>query len=91
MNWGLSQSNNVNSVSTTRLQMSSDALDVFTTPMHDRTYSASTDISAVRQIGESSSFLLSASVSDSRQVIETGDDVEGYTLTSAYDTQIGNQ
>jgi hypothetical protein len=91
VNWGLSQSNNVNSVSTTRLQMSSDALDVFTTPMHDRTYSASTDISAVRQIGESSSFLLSASVSDSRQVIETGDDVEGYTLTSAYDTQIGNQ
>ena len=51
----------------------------------------SSDISAMRQIGDSSSFLLSASVSDSRQVIETGDDVEGYTLTSAYDTQIGNQ
>ena len=91
LNWGLSQSNNVNSVSTTRLQMSSDALDVFTTPMHDRTYSASSDLSAIRRIGESSSFLLSASASDSRQVIETGDDVEGYTLTSSFDTQLGNQ
>ena len=29
--------------------------------------------------------------SDSRQVIETGDDVEGYTLTSSFDTQLGNQ
>ena len=91
VNWGLSQSNNVNSVSKTRLQMSSDALDVFTTQMHDRTYSASSDLSAIRRIGESSSFLLSASASDSRQVIETGDDVEGYTLTSSFDTQLGNQ
>ena len=91
VNWGLSQSNNVNSVSKTRLQMSSDVLGVFTTPMHDRTYSASSDLSAVRRIGESSSFLLSASASDSRQVIETGDDVEGYTLTSSFDTQLGNQ
>ena len=91
VNWGLSQSNNVNSVSKTRLQMSSDALDVFTTPMHDRTYSASSDLSAIRRIGESSSFLLSASASDSRQVIETGDDVEGYSLTSSFDTQLGNQ
>ena len=91
VNWGLSQSNNVNSVSKTRLQMSSDALDIFTSPMHDRTYSVSSDISAIRQIGDTSSFLLSASVSDSRQVVETGDDVEGYTLTSAYDTQIANQ
>ena len=91
VNWGLSQSNNVNSVSKTRLQMSSDALSVFTTPMHDRTYTASSDLSAIRRIGENSSFLLSASASDSRQVIETGDDVEGYTLTSSFDTQLGNQ
>ena len=91
VNWGLSQSNNVNNVSKTRLQMSSGSLDPFNTPMHDRTYSASTDISAVRRIGEDSSFLLNASVSDSRQVIETGDDVEGYTLTTSYDTTIGNQ
>ncbi len=91
VNWGLSQSNNVNSVSKTRLQMSSDVLGVFTTPMHDRTYTASSDLSAIRRIGENSSFLLSASASDSRQVIETGDDVEGYTLTSSFDTQLGNQ
>ncbi len=91
VNWGLSQSNNVNNVSKKRLQMSSGSLDPFNSPMHDRTYSASTDISAVRRIGEDSSFLLNASVSDSRQVIETGDDVEGYTLTTSYDTTIGNQ
>ena len=59
--------------------------------MHDRTYSASTDLSAVRKIGEDSSLLLNASISDSRQVIETGDDVEGYSFTTAYDTTIGNQ
>ena len=91
VNWGLSQSNNVNNVSKTRLALTSDAIDVSTSPMHDRTYSASTDLSAVRRIGEDSSFLMSASVSDSRQVIETGDDVEGYTFTTAYDTTIGNQ
>ena len=91
VNWGLSQSNNVNNVSKTRLALSSDAIDVSTSPMHDRTYSASTDLSAVRKIGEDSSFLMSASVSDSRQVIETGDDVEGYSFTTAYDTTIGNQ
>ena len=91
VNWGFSQSNNVNNVSKTRLGLTSDAIDVLTSPMHDRTYSASTDLSAVRRIGEDSSFLLSASVSDSRQVIETGDDVEAYTLTTSYDTTIGNQ
>ena len=91
VNWGLSQSNNVNNVSKTRLALSSDAIDVSTSPMHDRTYSASTDLSAVRKIGEDSSFLMSASISDSRQVIETGDDVEGYSFTTAYDTTIGNQ
>ena len=91
MNWGLSQSNNVNNISKTRLALTSDAIDVSTSPMHDRTYSASTDLSAVRKIGEDSSLLLNASISDSRQVIETGDDVEGYSFTTAYDTTIGNQ
>ena len=91
VNWGLSQSNNVNNVSKTRLALTSDAIDVSTSPMHDRTYSASTDLSAVRKIGEDSSLLLNASISDSRQVIETGDDVEGYSFTTAYDTTIGNQ
>ena len=91
VNWGLSQSNNVNNISKTRLALTSDKIDVSTSPMHDRTYSASTDLSAVRRIGEDSSFLMSASVSDSRQVIETGDDVEGYSFTTAYDTTIGNQ
>ena len=91
VNWGLSQTNNVNNVSKTRLQMDEDVLTGFNTPMHDRTYSAGFDLSAIRKIGEDSSFSLSASVSDSRQVIESSDDVEGYTLTTSYDTTIGNQ
>ena len=91
VNWGLSQTNNVNNVSKTRLQMDEDVLTGFNTPMHDRTYSAGFDLSAIRKIGEDSSFSLSASVSDSRQVIESSDDVEGYTLTTSYDTTVGNQ
>ena len=91
VNWGLSQTNNVNNVSKTRLQMDEDVLTGFNTPMHDRTYSAGFDLSAIRKIGDDSSFSLSASVSDSRQVIESSDDVEGYTLTTSYDTTIGNQ
>ena len=91
VNWGLSQSNNVNNVSTTRLQMDEDVLTGFNTPMHDRTYSAGFDLTAVRKISEVSSFSLNASVSDSRQVIESSDDVEGYTLTTSFDTMIGNQ
>ena len=38
---GAIQSNNVNSVSRTRLQSSSDELKEFGSPMHDRTYSES--------------------------------------------------
>ena len=91
LNWGLSQSNNVNNVSKTRLQMDEDVLSGFNTPMHDRTYSAGFDLSAIRKIGEDSAFSLSASISDSRQVIESSDDVEGYSLTTSYDTSIGNQ
>ena len=91
VNWGLSQTNNVNNVSKTRLQMDEDVLTGFNTPMHDRTYSAGFDLSAIRKIGDDSSFSLSASVSDSRQVIESSDDVEGYTLTTSYDTTVGNQ
>ena len=91
VNWGLSQSNNVNNVSTTRFQMDEDVLTGFNTPMHDRTYSAGFDLTAVRKISEVSSFSLNASMSDSRQVIETSDDVEGYTLTTSFDTMIGNQ
>ncbi len=91
LNWGLSQSNNVNNVSKTRLQMDENVLSGFNTPMHDRTYSAGFDLSAIRKIGETSAFSISASVSDSRQVIETSDDVEGYSLTTSYDTSIGNQ
>ena len=69
LNWGLSQTNNVNNVSKTRLQMDEDVLTGFNTPMHDRTYSAGFDLSAIRKIGEDSAFSLSASVSDSRHCL----------------------
>ena len=88
---GFIQSNNVNSVSKTRLQMSSDSLAGFNSPMHDRTYSSSFGLTATRQLGKQSSFMINAAVSDSRQVVETGDDFESYGLTFGLDTTVGNQ
>lgn len=88
---GAIQSNNVNSVSRTRLQSSSDELIEFGSPMHDRTYSESLGLTATRSIGEASSFMINLSVSDSAQVTETTDDFESYGFTLSFDTTIGNQ
>ena len=88
---GFIQSNNVNSVSKTRLQMSSNTLSSFNSPMHDRTYSSSFGLTATRQLGEQSSFMINGSLSDSRQLRETGDDFDSYGLTFALDTTVGNQ
>ena len=57
------------------LQSSSDELIGFGSPMHDRTYSESLDLTATRSIGEASSFMINLSVSDSAQVTETTDDL----------------
>ena len=88
---GAIQSNNVNSVSRTKLQSSSDELIAFGSPRHDRTYSESLGLTATRSIGESSSFMINLSASDSAQVTETTDDFESYGLTLSFDTSIGNQ
>ena len=88
---GFIQNNNVNSVSKNRLQVSSDAIVPFNSAMHDRTYSSSFGLTALRSVGEGSSFMINAGFSDSRQVSDTADDFDGYSLTFAFDTTIGNQ
>ena len=88
---GFIQNNNVNSVSKNRLQVSSDAIVPFNSAMHDRTYSSSLGVTALRSVGEASSFMINAGFSDSRQVVDTADDFDSYSLTFAFDTTIGNQ
>ena len=85
------QNENVNSVSKTRLQSSSDSLIGFNTPKYDRTYSGSFGLTATRAIGEASTFMINANVSDSDQEEERSDDYESYGLTFALDTSLGNQ
>ena len=91
ISFGGIQNENVNSVSKTRLQSSSDSLIGFNTPKHDRTYSGSFGLTATRSIGEASSLMINANVSDSEQDVETSDDFESYGLTLALDTSLGNQ
>jgi hypothetical protein len=85
------QSNNVNSVSKTRLKEESDSIVGFNSAMHDRTLSGGIGLSATRPIGEESSFLINASHSLSEQYAETDDDYQSYGLTLAIDTVLGNQ
>jgi len=88
---GVTQNNNVNSVSKNRLQDSSDSVIPFNSPMFDRTYTQSLGLTASRKVGEASAFSINAAVSDSRQNVETSDDFESYGLTFAFDTSVGNQ
>ena len=85
------QNENVNSVSKTRLQSSSDSLIGFNSPKYDRTYSGSFGLTATRALGEASSFMINANVTDSDQEEERSDDYESYGLTLALDTSLGNQ
>ena len=84
-------SENVNSVSKTRLQMSSDSITGFNSAKYDRTYSGSLGLTATRSLGEASSFMINTSFTDSDQEEETSDDFETYGLTLALDTSLGNQ
>ncbi len=88
---GAIHTDNVNNVSKSRTQMSSDSVTGFNTAKHDRTLSGSLGFTAARSIGESSSFMINLSHTDSEQYQETSDDFESYGLTFAYDTIIGNQ
>ena len=82
---------NVNSVSKTRLQSSSDDVIGFNSAKYDRTYSGSLGLTATRSLGEASSFMINTSFTDSDQEEETSDDFESYGLTLALDTYLGNQ
>ena len=84
-------SQNVNSVSKTRLQSSSDEVIGFNTAKYDRTYSGNLGLTATRSIGEASSFMINMNVTDSDQEEERSDDFESYGLTLALDTYLGNQ
>ena len=84
-------SNNVNSVSRTRLKMTSDEREEFGSAKYDRTGSGSLGISASRPVGEQSSLLISLSHSTSDQYQELDDDFQSYGLTLGLDTVLGNQ
>ena len=71
---GVIHTDNVNSVSKTRKQMSSDSKTGFNTAKHDRTLSGGLGLTATRSIGEASSFMINASHTKSEQYQETGDD-----------------
>tara|TARA_B100001121_G_C18638133_1_gene597758 strand:- start:53 stop:1306 length:1254 start_codon:yes stop_codon:yes gene_type:complete len=83
--------NNVNSVSKTRLKEESDSVVAFNSAMHDRTLSGGIGLSATRPVGEESSFLINVSHSLSEQYAEPDDDYQSYGLTLALDTVLGNQ
>ena len=93
LDMGLSSvwSNNVNSVSRTRLKMTSDEREEFGSAKYDRTGSGSLAISASRPVGEQSSLLISLSHSTSDQYQELDDDFQSYGLTLGLDTVLGNQ
>ncbi len=89
--FGATFSNNVNSVSKTRLKYDENSIAAFTSPKHDRTESASIGISATRPIGEESSLLLNFAHTTSNQYQEADDDFQSYGLTIGLDTTLGNQ
>ena len=88
---GAIHTDNVNSVSKSRTQLSSDSLTGFNTAKYDRTLSGSLGLTATRSIGEASSFMINLSQTKSEQYFETSDDFESYGLTLALDTTVGNQ
>ena len=88
---GAIHTDNVNSVSKTRTQMSSDSVIGFNTAKYDRTLSGNLGLTATRSIGEASSFMINLSHTESEQYQETGDDFESYGMTLALDTSLGSQ
>ena len=88
---GALYTDNVNSVSKTRLKYESDSVVGFNSAKYDRTLSGGLGLSATRPIGEESSLLLNASHSSSEQYQETDDDFQSYGFTLGLDTTLGNQ
>ena len=91
LSFGALYTDNVNSVSKTRLQSESDSVVGFNSAKYDRTLSGGLGLSATRPIGEESSLLLNISHSSSEQYQETDDDYQSYGFTLGLDTTLGNQ
>ena len=79
-------SDNVNSVSKTRMKSESDSVVGFNSAKHDRTLSGGIGLTATRPIGEESSFLINVSHGLSEQYQETDDDYQSYGLTLGLDS-----
>ena len=77
---------NVNSVSKTRMKSESDSVVGFNSAKHDRTLSGGIGLTATRPIGEESSLLINASHSLSEQYQETDDDYQSYGFTLGLDS-----
>ena len=84
-------SDNVNSVSKSRLKKDEDDTVAFNSPKHDRTLSGGIGLSASRPVGEESSILINLSHTSSEQYQETDDDYQSYGLTFALDTIFAGQ
>ncbi len=91
LSFGALYTDNVNSVSKTRLQSESDSVVGFNSAKYDRTLSGGLGLSATRPLGEESSLLLNVSHSTSEQYQETDDDYQSYGFTLGLDTTLGNQ
>ncbi|MFL2894843.1 MAG: hypothetical protein ACJZ4K_00715 [Candidatus Pelagibacter sp.] len=88
---GAVHSDNVNSVSSRRLKLSSGSLVGSNAARHDRTLSGSVGFTATRPVGEESSFMINLAHTLSEQYQETDDDYQSYGLTLAMDTVLGGQ
>ena len=84
-------SDNVNSVSSSKLKESSGIREEFNSPKFDRTLSGSMGLSASRPVGEESSLLINLSHTSSEQYFETDDDYQSYGLTLGLDTVFAGQ
>jgi CHASE3 domain sensor protein len=89
--FGAVHSDNVNSVSSRRLKLSSGSLTGSNAARHDRTLSGSVGLTATRPVGEESSFMINLAHTLSEQYQETDDDYQSYGLTLAMDTVLGGQ
>ena len=89
--FGAVHSDNVNSVSSRRLKLSSGSLTGSNAARHDRTLSGSVGFTATRPVGEESSFMINLAHTLSEQYQETDDDYQSYGLTLAMDTVLGGQ
>ena len=88
---GAVHSDNVNSVPSRRLKLSSGSLGASNAARFDRTLSGSVGFTATRPVGEESSFMINLAHTLSEQYQETDDDYQSYGLTLAMDTVLGGQ